>query len=80
MKLEPNRLVRRLLQRPVGRDSNSTGLGATPRERAELEARIRRLRMLGNQFQHITLSSLVGSTGEPGARVRDGGVCVATEV
>lgn len=80
MKNEPNRLVRRLLQRWAGGSSTSIGESATPRERAELEARIRRLRMLGNHHQHITLSTFVGSTGGSGARVRDGGVCVATEV
>ena len=80
MKNEPDRLVRRLLQRASDEDSPSSALGATPRERAELEARIRRLRMLGNTYQHITLSASVGSTDRRGTRVRDGGVCVATEV
>jgi len=80
MKNEPDRLVRRLLRRASDEDSPLSALWATRRERAELEARVRRLRMLGNTYQHITLSRLVGSTDGPGTRVRDGGVCVATEV
>lgn len=76
----PDRLVRRLLQRQHDEHPASTPLPASPRETAELEARIRRLQSLGRSFQHIKLSGYVGSTGEPGASVHIGGACVATEV
>jgi len=75
-----NRLVRRLLQQQHDEPLSSTPLPASPRETAELEARIRRLRTLGRSFQHIKLSGYVGSTGLPNAPVHIGGACVATEV
>lgn len=52
---------------------------ATPREIAELQARIRRLHALGDCFSQVTLSSDVTQECVTGVRARIGGEFVAME-
>jgi hypothetical protein len=53
---------------------------ATPRDIAELQARIRRLHALGDCFSQVTLSSDVTQECVARVRTRVGGEFVATEV
>ena len=75
-----DRLVRQV-QRTLGRTARTSRLGRiAPSDRAELVARIDRLRELGDGFDGVRLSRFVvhGATIKQSARL--GGECVATEV
>ena len=75
-----DRLVCRV-QRSLGRTARTSRLGRiAPSDRAELVARIDRLRELGDGFDCVRLSRFVvhGATTKQSARL--GGECVATEV
>jgi hypothetical protein len=53
--------------------------GLTPREHAELQARIDRLRAMGDCFTHVRLSDDVMQACMTGVRTRSKGAFVATE-
>jgi hypothetical protein len=75
-----SRLVCRV-QRALGRTVRKSRSGRiAPSDRAELMARIDRLRELGDGFDGVRLSRFVvhGATTKQSARL--GGECVATEV
>jgi hypothetical protein len=74
------RLVQGVQVRMRANGSARTADWATPREVAELRARVRRLHALGDCFSHVTLSSDVTQQRVAGVRTRVGGEFVATEV
>lgn len=74
------RLVQGVQVRMRANGSARSGDSATPREVAELQARIRRLHALGDSFSHVTLSSDVTQECVARVRTRVGGAFVATEV
>lgn len=74
------RLVRRIHRRLqlAGSGRSIPPLGR--RERAELEARVQRLRARDDRFMHVRLSSFVAGVGATNVPGRVGGECVAKEV
>ena len=73
-----NRLVRRI-QRGWRANGSACRPGLTPREHAELQARIDRLHAMGDCFTHATLSDDVRQDCPTRVRTRGKGVFVATE-
>jgi hypothetical protein len=76
-----DRLVRRIQERLRIADSLRGSAGLAPTGVAELQARVRRIRALGECFADVRLSSYVTGGGSAvDTTVRVGGECVATEV
>lgn len=75
------RLVERIQRRQQSQRAGIVRMDpATPREIAELEDRVRRLRALGVQYGQIRLSHEIALGGASREPVHMGGVWVATEV
>jgi len=76
-----DRLVRRIQRWQQSREAGNVRTNlATPREIAELEARVRRLHAIGLQYGQVRLSREVALGGVTCVLVRVGGECVTTEV
>ncbi len=73
-----DRLVRRI-QSGWRANGSACRPGPTPREHAELQARIDRLQSMGDCFTHVTLSDDVMQACMTGVQTRGKGAFVATE-
>ena len=74
------RLVRGIQRKLLSVEPVNESGCAAPREVAELEVRLRRLRAMGERFAHIRLSDYVTSGVVTYVPCGVGGACVATEV
>lgn len=76
----PNRLMKRVQQRLQSVKPGGPAGHPTSHDVLELEARVRKLRALGDRFIHVKLSQYVAKRGAAEVPGRLGGECVATEV